>query len=381
LIYLSDFPLISAILAAALAAILWPRQSRANDSGPALGLEPEVDFLPAVARALQIIGVAPVEALKGVSVNVEDDTVFDLGAILPPGLRPAYEKARGEMFGKFLDVGPLMAELTGPIAEGADRGEPAMALLLAHLLKLGLGVPQDEDHAYRLTRQAAEAGDLVAASILGDLLIEGIGTLPDFGEAVVWIRRALPLGAAKTRLALWRTRFLRPDLVSQAEAVESVTIASALGDPVARNAIDKGMVERDYSVDGWRLAAREGGPGESLILGMLLLFGPPGERDEAEGLAALQQAARGRDERAAWILSRLYREGARGLPRDAAEADKWALAAVRFQDERFGLSPRPGAPGSPGPVTRKRKAGGAGQSGKRKKTRKSQKAKKPRSRG
>jgi hypothetical protein len=55
-----------------------------------------VDSLPAVVRALQLIGAPPVEALKGVSVDVDDLTVFDLGAILPVGSRPAYEKARAQ---------------------------------------------------------------------------------------------------------------------------------------------------------------------------------------------------------------------------------------------------------------------------------------------
>jgi TPR repeat protein len=275
-----------------------------------------------------------------------------------------------------------MAELSGPIVEGADRGEPAMAPLLAHLHRRGFRVPENPDRAYEPTRQTAEAGDLVAAAILGDSLLEGTGTPPDFGEAVVWIRRALPLGEVGTRLALWRARLYRPDLVSDDEAVESVTIASARGDPVARGIIDGGLAERNFTIDGWRLEAREGDPGYSLLRGQLLLLGQPGDRDEAEGLAALHHAAHGKDEKAARILARLYREGARGTPRDAAEAERWASAAQRLKRDRLrrgGLAvPGSGSPGSSGGAA---SAGRAGQTGERKKPRKTKKAKKPPRRG
>jgi TPR repeat protein len=369
---LADPHLITIILAAAMAVIIRPRPARAQDVDTPGGLRLVVDSLPKVLRALQVVGVAPVEALKGVRVDVYGSTVFNFDAILSPGLAPAYEKARGA-----LDAGPLMAELLAPIRQGVDRGEPTMAFLLAHLHRHGHGVPKDFDEAYRLTRQAAEAGDLVAAASLGDMLSRGLGTLPDFGEAVVWLRRALPLGATKTRLGLWHARVYRPDLVSQAEAVESLIFAASRGDALARAVKDEGVVEQNYTIDDWRLEARDGEPSSSFILGQLLLFGPPGDRDEAEGLAAIHQAARGRDDRAARLLSRLYREGAHGLPRDLAEADKWALATKRFEDERLGSSPRPGAPGSPGSVTSGRKAGGAGQASQRKNSRK---AKKPRRR-
>jgi TPR repeat protein len=385
-----------AILAVALAVILRPRTAQGREISPAEGREigpadspgPIVDTIPAVVRALQVIGVAPVEALKGVSIDVYGCALFDLGAILPPGLRPAYEKARDAIDSRLLDVGPLMAELMGPIADGAGRGEPSMTLLLAHIHLRGLGVPEDDDQAFRLTRQAAEAGDLVAASILGDLLMEGTGTLPDYDEAVVWMRRALPLGANRTRVSLWSVRKIRPDLVSAAEAVEGVIFASARGDAYARSLIDDGQADLDFTVADLRLAARYSGePAIWSLLARALLFGPAGDRDETDGVAALLKAARGRDDQSARLLARLYREGARGFPRDAAEADKWASAAKRFVRERLKGGPRedlsryrpPGSPG--GWMTWETNAGGAGQAAKSKKPKKPQKAKKPRRRG
>jgi TPR repeat protein len=396
LITFADAPLIEAILAAALAVslaaalavILRPRPAEGREIGPADSPGPIVDTIPAVVRALQVIGVPPVELLKGVSIDVYDCALFDLGAILPPGLRPAYEKARDAIDSRRLDVVPLMAELMGPIVDGAGRGDPAMILLLAHIHLRGLGVPRDEDQAYRLFRLAAEAGDLVAASALGDLLMEGTGTLPDYDEAVVWMRRALPLGANRTRLSLWYARKIRPDLVSAAEAVEGVIFASARGDANARSLIDDGQADLDFTVADLRLAARYSG--ETVVWSLLarvLLFGPAGDRDETDGVAALRQAARGRDDQSARLLARLYREGARGLPKDAAEADKWASAAERFQRERSRGGPREDLSryrplGSPeGWMTWETSAGGAGQAAKSKKPKKPKKAKKPRRRG
>jgi TPR repeat protein len=359
-----------AILAAALVVILRPRAAEGRCAGSSDGPGPAPDHLPAVVRALRVIGAAPAEALKGVSIDADGQAVFDLGAILPPGRRPAYDKARRAIDPGRLDVGPLMADLLGPIRDGAERGEPGMAMLLAHLHRRGFGVPEDLDEAYRLTLLAAEAGDLVAASHLGDMLLDGLGTLPDFGEAVVWLRRALPLNATRTRMALWYARVFRPDLVTQAEAVESLIIAFSRGDELARVVMDEGVAEDSATVEDWRLAALDGDPGNSLIVGMLLLFGHPKDRDEAGGLAALRQAARGRDQTAARLLERLYREGARGCPRDEAEADKWALARKRPDDERLSGSFRPDAPASWGSAADRTRAGRAGQGEKPRKSRK-----------
>jgi hypothetical protein len=335
-----------------------------------------VDYLPSVLRALQIIGVAPVEALKGVWIDVEDHTVFDLDAILPPGLRRAYMRARSGVQWRRLDVGPLMAGLLGPIAEGADRGEPGLVLLLSHLHLYGLGVPEDHGEALRLTRLAAEAGDLVAATILGEKLMDGIGTLPDFGEALVWMRRALPLGATKNWMGIWYVRQFRPDLITQAEAVENLIIAFSRGDEMAREIMDLGVAERNCTIDDWRKEARGGDPVKCLNLGLQLLFGPPEDRDEAEGVAAIRQAARGRDDGAAALLETLYREGKCGLPKDLAEADKWASAARRFEREQNGGGPRPGDR-----MTYEMRPNPAIQAGQRKKPRNPQKGKRPPPRG
>jgi TPR repeat protein len=338
-----------------------------------------VDSLPKVLRALQVVGVAPVEALKGVWIDVYGSTVFNFDAILPPGLRPAYEKARDAIRGP-LDAGPLMAELLAPIREGVDRGEPAMALLLAHLHRHGFGVPEDEDQALRLTRLAAETGELVAASILGDMLLDGVGTLPDYGEALVWLRRALPLDANKTLLGLWRIRVFRPDLISDAESVQGLIIASSRGDAMARSIIDDGMAEQNLTVEDWRRIARHGEAYDWVSLARVLLFGPPGRRDEIDGVEALRFAARWQDERAARLLSRLYREGACGLGKDEAKAEKWALAAKRFEKDTVKRGPRKD-------VIRYRTPGGwktldmnadrEGRAGRRKKRRKPQEVKNP----
>jgi TPR repeat protein len=382
LIPLADPHLTLAILAVALAVILRPRTAQGRETGPSGGHEPVADYLPSVLWALQSVGVAPVEALKGVWIDDEDQTVFDLDAILPPGLRRAYMRARSGVDWRRLDVGPLMAELTGPIRQGAERGEPSMILLLSHLHLFGLGVPEDHGEALRLARQAAEAGDLVAASILGEKLMDGVGTLPDFGEALVWLRRALPLGATKNRVGIWYVWQFRPDLITQAEAVEHLIIAFSRGDEVARKVMELGVAERNSTIDDWRLEARSGDPGKWLNLGMHLLFGPPGDRDEAEGVAALRQAARGRSEGAATLLEMLYREGERGLPKDLAEADKWASAAKRFGMGQNGGGSGQGANGSPGDLmTYEMRPNPAIQAGQRKKPRKTQRAKRTPPRG
>jgi TPR repeat protein len=341
---LAAAPLISAILAIALFVILRPRTAQGREMDPGEFPQMVRDDLPSVIRALQDVGVAPVELLNGVFIDVAGEARFHFGHILPPGLRPAYEKARSAIDPGDLDPGPLMAELVGPITEGVARGEPDMALLLAHLHLRGLGVPDDADEALRLVRLAAGTGDLVAAIILGEMLLNGIGTLPDFDEAVVWLRRALPLGGNKPRLGLWYARVFRPDLVSEAEAVGSVVTAFSRGDKHAGFAMERNALVFCPTLDELRLAAKAGDPGMWHMLGTRLLFGPPEERDEAEGLAALLEAASWRDDAAARFLSRIYREGVPGVPRDEAEADKWALAAKMFKEERLSREASPEPP-------------------------------------
>jgi TPR repeat protein len=367
-----------AILVAALVVILRPRPAEGREVDHFEIPVMAIDDLPSVVRALQVVGVAPVKLLKGVMINVEGRAFFEFGAFLPPGLWPAYEKARRAIDPMSLDLGPLMADLVGPIADGADRGDPEMILLLAHIHRVGLGVPKDADEGLRLVRLAAETGHLVAANILGEMLLYGDGTLPDFDEAVVWLRRALPFGANRTRMALWYARIFRPDLVARDEAVGGLVTAFSRGDGLAREAMEAGSADHSPTVEDLRLAARDGGPGDNYNLGIRLLFGPPEERDAAEGVAALRQVADGRVDSVAQLLSRIYREGVPGCPRDEAEADKWALAAKRFKEERLGSSFRPDAPASPGSAAGPARAGRAGQGAK---PRKGQKAKKPRRSG
>jgi hypothetical protein len=343
-----------AILAVTLAVILRPRTAKGRDTGPADGPSLESDSLPAVLRTLQLIGVAPAEALKGVSINVEDQPVFDLGAILPRGLYRAYDKARDALDTRRLDIGPLMADVLGPIVEGAGRGDPEMCLLLAHIHRHGLGAPRDVDEALRLVRLAAETGHMVAASILGEMLVYGQGTLPEFYEGVVWLRLALPLGADKTRNGLRYARLFRPDLFYGNDNFGGLVTTFLQGDVVAGDegdgiagddgdegdgvagvAVDSNAGKPCYTLDELRLdVARDGRPGDLFALGMRLLFGPSEDRDAAEGVAALRQLASRGEDAVATQLARIYREGVPGVPRDEVEADKWALAAKRFREER-----------------------------------------------
>jgi TPR repeat protein len=257
-----------------------------------------------------------------------------------------------------------------------------MALLLAHLRRHGIGVPKDLDSACALTRPVAEMGCMVAAANLGDMLLHGEGTPQDFDEAVVWLRRALPLGATRTRMGHWYARESRPDLVSQAEALENLIIAFHRGDPWARHVIDEWVDEGRYTVDDRRLLTRGDDPDSWATIGLRLLYGPVRDRDETECLAAVRQAARGRDEETAPLLETLYRKGGCGLPRDEAAADKWALAARRFRGERVRGAPREDLsrrrpPGSPaGWLAWETKPGLAGQAGQLEKPQKPEKAKK-----
>jgi TPR repeat protein len=76
----------------------------------------------------------------------------------------------------------------------ARRDDLAAMRNVAHLLRRGLGVEQDERAAFRLYRRAAEAGLISAQVNLGDMYRRGEGTERDPRMAIAWFHSAASAG-------------------------------------------------------------------------------------------------------------------------------------------------------------------------------------------
>jgi TPR repeat protein len=83
--------------------------------------------------------------------------------------------------------------------------------------------------------------------------------------------------------------------------------------------------------------ARRGDAESQYDLGFMLLLGEGGPTDTTRGLAWLTQAARDGSGDAARLLADLYRDGALGVPKDAAQSEQYVK---RFNELRAQMSDR-----------------------------------------
>jgi TPR repeat protein len=64
------------------------------------------------------------------------------------------------------------------------------------MYRRGEGVPQDYAHAVAWYRKAADQGDALAQTCLGDLYRDGKGVRQDYAQAAAWYRKAADQGNA-----------------------------------------------------------------------------------------------------------------------------------------------------------------------------------------
>jgi TPR repeat protein len=98
----------------------------------------------------------------------------------------------------------------------------------------------------------------------------------------------------------------------------------------AMYATGDGLPKDEKAAIRWyRRGARRGDPLSQYDLGFMLLLGDGTEPDPEGAVRWLSRAADGGEAQAARLLAEAYAKGSDGVPRNAAEARRWAAIATR----------------------------------------------------
>jgi uncharacterized protein len=101
------------------------------------------------------------------------------------------------------------AAVAGPLEDArlrADQGD-AMAQIVGHRYKWGVGVPADYAEAVKWYRRAADQGSMAAQWLLAQMYEDGYGVEQDYVQAHMWFNLSAAQGfegAAAARAALER---------------------------------------------------------------------------------------------------------------------------------------------------------------------------------
>lgn len=209
---------------------------------------------------------------------------------------------------------------------GAASGDPIAKNNLGWMRQLGLGAPQSNQEAYRLYREAAEAGHVPAMYNVAALLVNWA---PVTGSLERRLRGPTDVPENEKWYWLFETR------------------------QIYRNPLVRGwprppfVVERDQEAVHWlERATAEGHVPSMVLLGLMnkalragpesaaidharrrLEPSPEADAPRATFVRFMEQAAAGGSAEALWWLSVAYREGS-GVPRDGARADSLLYRAA-----------------------------------------------------
>lgn len=84
----------------------------------------------------------------------------------------------------------------------AEKGDPAVQLLVAWQYGVGIGVTKDYSEAAKWARKAAEHNNPDAQVLLGGFYMFGKGVPQDYTKSVMWVRKAVAQGNASAQQAL-----------------------------------------------------------------------------------------------------------------------------------------------------------------------------------
>ena len=88
------------------------------------------------------------------------------------------------------------------VSRAAEQGNALAQTLLGEIYRYGRGVPQDYQQAASWYRKAAEQGSAEAQFNLGNMYRYGRGVPSDCQEAVSWYRKAWEQGYAEAQFSL-----------------------------------------------------------------------------------------------------------------------------------------------------------------------------------
>ncbi len=224
------------------------------------------------------------------------------------------------------------------LREAANADDEQAKYLLARCL-LGaedVAVPRDGEEGISLLREAAFAGDIIAQTWLGDILMDGeYGQQADPVEAAKWYRKAAKQGDAYAQFCLGACcEDGRGIPLNYEEAVKWFRLAADQGFAYAQFSLGachyggKG-VPQDYAeaVKWFRLAADQGHAPAQFCLGACYANGRGVPQDHKEAVKWFRMAADQGFAVAQFNLGVYYADGI-GVPQDYAEAVKWYRLAA-----------------------------------------------------
>ncbi len=218
--------------------------------------------------------------------------------------------------------------------ERAEAGDVVAQTLLGVLLSRGLGVTQDLAAAADWFALAADGGDSEAMYALGQFYLEGRGVDKDPAKAVDLFRQAADKdhsGAARELgyLLLAGTG----QEMNAMLAAAYLSRAARLGDMDAQYTLgglfmeSVGVVGDEALAARWfSKAARNGHVGAQVEYALLLFNGRGVDKDEAAAAHWFELAANADNPGAQVRLARILSEGL-GVPKDEAAAARWYLIA------------------------------------------------------
>lgn len=295
--------------------------------------------LPICIAALAVLVLtAPAVAQEGSSQSPEAGTE-DGAASLEDRLSGAEAAAKVEKadlaYGAFQRGYYLTAfELALPRAR---LGDPKAQTLIAELYDRGLGIPRDPKEAAAWYKIAAGNGDREAQFGYAVKLLEGEYVAADRAEAKRLLKLAADDGHA-TAAFNYAQLVLDEQPTTSGVRAALPYLKQAAGARVAdsyyvlsqiyQSGKIKGYPEEDKAFDWMLKAARAGIDTAQVELGIWLVNGYNGVKDDKAGFGWMKRAAVGGNVIARNRLAKMYAQGV-GTKADPAEAAKWHILAKR----------------------------------------------------
>jgi TPR repeat protein len=259
------------------------------------------------AAADYAVGMWWLEGMVG-SVNLERAASGFNHAAEQGHIQAKVELARLLLSGEGVQVDAYQAVKL--LNEATDAGvTEAMVDLAAFLLEGRYGMPADPTRAMRLLERASDAGSVSAMVLLARVLHGSAGDA-DHHRIKVLLERAVDAGSADAAHLLPHLIEERPDLWSDKDRRERLTVCAEAGSTDAMIMLAKGAVDHETKIF-WLEAAVQDGSVFAQYAMACELWSLRTRAASAEALAHWKQAARIGSVEAAEVLADLYLTGNR----------------------------------------------------------------------
>ncbi len=272
-----------------------------SDPTAALAAGEERQDKPSTPVHPKRFGVKPADIAYGAYQRGMYITALNLALPLAKKGDPAAQTLTAEIYARGLGVRRNEKEAARWYAAAAEQGVPEALFQYALLLIDGRLVEKDEQTAFVMMKDSADAGNRLAQFNYAQMVTARQPGPSGVNEAIAYYRHAAKAGLADAQYAM------------------SQVLATGSGN-IGRD---------DKEARRWLVrAARQNFDTAQLDLGTWLINGRGGERDEKAGFGWLKLAAEGGNVAAQNRLAKLYRAGV-GTEPDSIEAAAWYILARR----------------------------------------------------